>query len=34
MLVLRAPQQPGEYRLFVTEAGHGVRAVVVVRAKA
>jgi hypothetical protein len=32
VLALRAPQQPGEYRLFVTEGGHGVRAVVVVRA--
>jgi hypothetical protein len=33
VLTLRAPKQPGEYRLFVTERGHGVRAVVVVRAK-
>lgn len=34
VLTLRAPKRPGEYRLFVTEHGHGVRAVVVVRAKA
>jgi hypothetical protein len=34
VLVLRAPKQPGEYRLFVSEHGHAVRAVVVVRAKA
>lgn len=32
VLVLRAPQQPGKYRLFVTEGGHGARAAVVVRA--
>jgi hypothetical protein len=31
VLVLGAPPLPGEYRLFVTEGGHGVRAVVVVR---
>jgi hypothetical protein len=33
VLALRAPPQPGQYRLFVTEQGHGVRAVVVVRPK-
>jgi hypothetical protein len=33
MLVLTAPQQPGQYRLFLTERGHAVRAQVVVRTK-
>jgi hypothetical protein len=31
VLSLRAPRQPGEYRLFVEERGHASRAVVVVR---
>jgi hypothetical protein len=34
VLALRAPVQPGSYQLFVTEHGHAVRAVVVVRATA